>query len=92
MRPQHGGKLEIVDRVLATLQNGDDLKGISMVHIEEALRTVEIRGDALRVRVLLSGEDEEFEAPVGGRQILYVHLPRISGAHECVREQALTNN
>ena len=92
MWPQHGGKLEIVDRVLAALQNGDDLKGISVVLIEEALRTVEIRGDALRVRVLLSGENEEFEAPIRGRQILYIYLPRIGSAHECVREQALTNN
>ena len=92
MRPQYRGKLKIVDCVLATLQYGDDLKGISVVLVEEALWTLEICGDRLRVRVALAGENEKFEAAIGGRQILYVHLPRIGCAHECVREQALADD
>ena len=92
MRPEHGGKLKIVDRVLAALQDGDDLKGISVVLVEEALWSVEICGNSLRVRVPLARKNEQFEAAIGGRQILYVHLPRISGAHKCVWEQTLANN
>ena len=92
MRPEHRGKLKIVDCVLVTLQNGDDLKGISVVLVEEALWTLEICGDGLRVRVPLARENEEFKAAIGGRQILYVHLPRISGAHKCVREQTLADD
>ena len=67
MRPEHGGKLKIVDRVLAALQDGDDLKGISVVLVEEALWSVEICGDSLRVRVPLARENEQFEATIGGR-------------------------
>jgi hypothetical protein len=81
VRPQHGGKLKIIDRVLATLQNRDDLKGVSVVLVEEALWALKICGDGLRVRVLLSGENEEFEAVIRGRQILYVHLTCIGCAH-----------
>ena len=92
MRPQHGGKIKIVDRVLAALQDGDDLKHISVVLVEEAIWSVEICGNSLRVRVPLARENEQFETAIGGRQILYVHLPRISGAHKCVREQTLAND
>ena len=92
MRPEHGGKLKVVDCVLAALQDGDDLKGISVVLVEEALWLVEICSYRLRVRVPLAGENEQLEATIGGRQILYVHLPRISGAHKCVWEQTLANN
>lgn len=89
---QHGGKLEIVDRVFAALQDGDDLEGVSRVLVEEALWTAEMRRDGWRVRVLLAGEDKELESCVGGREILYVHFPRVGGAHEEVREKALADD
>ena len=92
MRPEHGGKLKIVDGAFGTLQDGDDFKGISVVLIEEALWTVEICGDGLRVHVPLARENKQFEAAIGRRQVLYVHLPRISGAHKCVREQTLADD
>ena len=67
MRPQHRRKLKIVDGAFGALQDGDDLKGVSVVLIEEALWTVEICGNGLRVRVLLARENKQFEAAIGGR-------------------------
>lgn len=88
MRPQHGGELEIVGRVLAALQNGDDVKGVSVL-VEEALGLGEVRCDLLRV---VAGEKEEFEAGIRGREVLNVHLSCVGGAHERVREQALADD
>ncbi|SRR5258708_2105139 len=89
-RSQHGRKLEIIGRVFAALQNGDDLKGVSVVLGQETLRTVEICGDVVGVLVR-AGEHEELEAGIGGRQVLYVYLARVGGAHEYVREKALAD-
>lgn len=91
MRPQQGGKLEIIGGAFAALQDRDDLKGVSVVLVQETIRTVEICGDAVRVRVI-AGEHEELEASIGRREILYVDLTRVSGAHKYVREKALTND
>ncbi len=54
------------------------------------LRTVEICGDVVGVLVR-AGEHEELEAGIGGRQVLYVYLARVGGAHEYVREKALAD-
>ncbi len=91
MRPQYGRKLEIIDRIFAALQDRDDLKGVSAVLVQETLRTVEICGDVVRVRVL-SGEHEELKADIGRREVLYVNLARVGGAHEYVREKALADD
>lgn len=88
MRAQHGGDLEIVDRALVTLHDGDDAKGVSVL-VEEAFGLAEVRRDLWRV---IAGENEEFEAGIRGREVLDVHLSRVGGAHERVREQALADD
>lgn len=88
MRAQHGRDLDIVDRVLAALQDGDDVKGVSAL-VEEAFGLAEVRRDLLRV---LAGENEDFEAGIRGREVLDVYLSRVGGAHERVREQALADD
>jgi hypothetical protein len=90
VRPQHGGKLEIIGRAFAALQDSDDLKSVSVVLFQETLRAVEICGDAVRMRVI-AGEHEELEASIGRSKILYVYLTCVSGAHKYVREKALAN-
>jgi hypothetical protein len=91
VRPQHRGKLEIIGRVFAALQDRDDLKGVSVALVQETFRTVEICGDAVRMRVI-AGEHEELEANIGRREILYVYLTRVGGAYKYVREKALTDD
>jgi hypothetical protein len=91
VRPQHRGKLEIIGRVFAALQDRDDLKGVSVVFIQETLLTVEICGDAVRMRVV-TREHEELEASIGRRKILYVYLTCVSGAHKYVWEKALADD
>lgn len=88
MRTQHGRDIEIVGRVLAALQDGDDVKGVSVL-VEEAFGRAEVRCDLLGV---LAGEHEKFEAGIRGREVLDVHLARVRGAHERVREQALADD
>ena len=90
MRPQHGGKLEIISCVFAALQDRDYLKGVSVVLVQETLRVVKICGDAVRMRVI-DGEHEELEASIGRRKILYIYFTRVSGAHKYVWEKALTD-
>lgn len=89
MRPQHGRKLEIIGRVFAALHDRDDLKSVSVVLVQETLRTGEICGDAVRV---ITREYEELEASIRRREILYVYLTRVSGAHKYVREKALADD
>jgi len=88
VRAQHGRDIEIVGRVLAALQDGDDAKGVSVL-VEETFGLAEVRCDLLRV---LAGEHEEFEAGIRGREVLDVHLSRVGSAHERVREQALADD
>jgi hypothetical protein len=45
----------------------------------------------MRMRVI-AREHEELEASVGRREILYVYLARVSGAHKYVREKALADD
>jgi len=91
VRPQHGGKLEIIDRIFAALQDRDDLKGVSVVLVQETFREVEICRDVVRMCVN-AGEHKELEACIGRREILYVYLTRVSGTHKYVREKALTDD
>jgi hypothetical protein len=72
----------MVDRVLAALQDRDDVKGIAQL-VEDALWPIEVRGDLLCVR---GGENEELEAGIGGRKVLDVHLSRVRRAHKYVRK------
>ena len=91
MRPQHRGNLEIIGCAFAALQDRDDLKGVSVVLVQETLWTVEMCGDTVRMLVV-AGEHEELEASIGRREILNVYLTRICGAHKYVREKALTDD
>ena len=63
VRPQHRGKLEIIHRILATLQDRDDLKSVSVDFVKKTLRNVEICGNLVRMRVI-AGEHEELEASI----------------------------
>jgi hypothetical protein len=89
VRTQDGRDVEVVGRALAALQDGDDVKGVSVL-VEEALGPAEVPGDFLRV--LLAGEHEELEAGVGGREVLDVHLACVGRAHERVGQQALADD
>ena len=63
MRPQHGRKFKIIHRLLATLQDRDDLKGVSVDLVQKTLWNVEICGDLVRMRVI-AWEHEELEASI----------------------------